>query len=256
MKGEFSLKKIMYTALVALFAFALAACGGNEESKGNENKEGQQKDKENKEKTEQMEEMQKKMEEQQVDENKVVATVNDEEIKGADFNRALGQMQMQYQQMGQDPTSKEVADQLKKQVVTGLVDFEVIVQEAEAKGYDASEDEVNKQIDQIKGQFDDEKKFKEALKTNKLNEEQLKEQIAAQIQYETYVEKEIPADEVSEEELKKYYDQMKEAQGKQAPKYEEVKDQLKKQMQQQQKQEKVAQKVKELKKDADINVKI
>ncbi|WP_408009004.1 SurA N-terminal domain-containing protein [Pseudalkalibacillus sp. A8] len=253
------MRKIMYTALVALFALALAACGGNEESKGDEkNKDGQQnnKDKEQTEQTEQMEEMQKKMEEQQVDEDKVVAQVNDEEIKGIDYNRALGQMQMQYQQMGQDPTSKEVAEQLKEQVVNGLVDFEVIVQEAKAKGYEASEEDVNKQIDEIKGQFDDEKKFEEALKTNKLTEDQLKEQIADQIQYETYVEKEIPADEVSEEELKKHYDQMKEAQGDQAPKYEEVKDQLKQQLQQQQKQEKVAQKVKELKKDAEISVKI
>ncbi len=247
----------MYTALVALFALALAACGGNEESKGDEkNKDEQQQNNKDKEKTEQMEEMQKKMEEQQVDEDKVVAQVNDKEIKGIDYNRALGQMQMQYQQMGQDPTSKEVAEQLKKQVVTGLVDFEVIVQEAESKGYKASEEDVNKQIDEIKGQFDDEKKFEEALKTNKLTEDQLKEQISDQIQYETYVEKEIPTDEVSEEEMKKYYEQMKQAQGDQAPKYEEVKDQLKQQVQQQQQQEKVTQKVKELKKDAEISVKI
>ncbi|MCF6411761.1 SurA N-terminal domain-containing protein [Pseudalkalibacillus salsuginis] len=251
------MRKIMYTALVAVFVLALAACGGNEESKGDEkNKDKQQQNNKDKEKTEQMEEMQKKMEKQQVDEDKVVAQVNDKEIKGIDYNRALGQMQMQYQQMGQDPTSKEVAEQLKKQVVTGLVDFEVIIQEAESKGYKASEEDVNKQIDEIKGQFDDEKKFEEALKTNKLTEDQLKEQIADQIQYETYVEKEIPTDEVSEEEMKKYYDQMKQAQGDQAPKYEEVKDQLKQQVQQQQQQEKVAQKVKELKKDAEISVKI
>ncbi len=249
----------MYGLIAAVFAIALTACGGNEESK-----EGKDSNKQNAgEKTEQtedqakqMEEMKKKLEKQKVEEDKVVVLVNDTEIKGTEYNRFLEQYQMQYQQMGQDPTSKETAKKMKDQIINSMVDYEIVLQEAEKKGYEASEEKIDKQFEDFKGQFKDEKKYQEALKQYDLTEKELKQEIAESIQYTTFVEKEISVDEVSEKQIKDYYNKMKEAQGDKAPKYEEVKDHIKTQLENQEKQKKVTEIVKELKKDADITVKI
>ena len=64
--------------------------------------------------------MQKKMDKQKVEKDKVVATVNDEKIKGEEYNNVLSKSQMQYQQMGQDPTSKDAAKKIKQQTLIVL----------------------------------------------------------------------------------------------------------------------------------------
>lgn len=249
----------MYGLIAALFAIALTACGGEEESKD------KGKDTENKqnagEKTEQPqqqdpEKMKKKLEEQHVEKDKVVVTVNDTEIKGTDYNRLLERSQMQYQQMGQDPTKEETAKKLKDQVINSMVEYEIILQEAEKKGYEASAEKVDKQFKDFKGNFKDDKKYQEALKQYDLTEEELKKEIAKGILYTTYVEKEISVEEASEKEIKEFYDNLKQAQGDKAPKYEEVKGHIKTQLEDQKKQEKLKKVVKELKKDADIKVHI
>jgi hypothetical protein len=250
----------MYGLLTAVFAIALTACGGNEESKDKETK--KQKNGEKTEQTDkadqakQMEEMKKKLAKQKVEEDKVVALVNDAEIKGTEYNRFLERYQMQYQQMGQDPTSKETAKQMKDQIINSLVDYEIVLQQAEKKGYEASEEKVDKQFNDFKGQFEDDKKYQEALKQYKLTEKELKQEIAESIKYTTYVEKEIKVDEVSEKQVKDYYNKLKESQGDKAPKYEEAKGHIKTQLEDQAKDKKLAEKVKVLKKDAEITVKI
>ena len=90
--------------------------------------------------------------------------------------------------------------------------------------------------------------------------DELKTQIAENIKYTNYVEKEIKVDEVTEDEMKKFYDQYASQQGqdqaKDAPKFEDVKPQIKTQLEQQKKQEKLVQHVEDLKKNAKIDVKI
>ena len=44
--------------------------------------------------------------------------MDDKEILGSDYNTALASIQGQLQQMGQDPTSKEAAKQVKNQQLT------------------------------------------------------------------------------------------------------------------------------------------
>ncbi|WP_306576782.1 SurA N-terminal domain-containing protein, partial [Cytobacillus oceanisediminis] len=111
-----------------------------------------------------MEEMQKKLEEQQVDENKTVAIVNDKEILGSDFNAALASIQGQMQLTGQDPSSKEAAEQAKTQTIDSLVGQTLLLQEADKKSYKVSEEDINKQLDEIKKQFKTEKELKAVLK--------------------------------------------------------------------------------------------
>ncbi|WP_099355103.1 SurA N-terminal domain-containing protein [Fredinandcohnia onubensis] len=251
------MKKMMFTFVTGLMAVVLAACGGNEESKVDENN-----DKAKTEVTEQqkqMEEMQKKLAAQQIDEKKTVAIVNDTKILGSDYNGILSSIQGQMQQMGQDPTSKEAADQVKNQTIDSLVGQTLLLQEADKKSYKVSEADIQKRLDEVKKQFKTEKEFESALKKSGMDMKTLETQIADGLKLNQYVEKEIPAGEITDEEIQKTYDQYAEqgkTTGQEIPKLEEVKPQIEKSLQQQKQQEKLAQHVEELKKNAKIDIKI
>jgi hypothetical protein len=255
------MKKMMFTLITGLMAVVLAACGGNEESKEakNDDKVKTAETDQQKEQIKQMEEMQKKLEAQQIDEKKTVAIVNDKEILGSDYNSALASTQGQMQQMGQDPTSKEAAEQVKKQTIDSLVGQTLLLQEADKKSYKALEADINKQLDEIKKQFKTEKEFEAALKKSGMDMKTLETQIADDIKLKQYVEKEVPAGEITDEEIQKTYNQYAEqgkSTGQEVPKLEEVKPQIEQSLQQQKQQEKLVQLVEELKKNAKIDIKI
>ena len=99
-----------------------------------------------------------------IDDQKVVATVNKDKITGSEYNSALSTIQGQLQQSGQDPTSKEGEKAVKKQTIDALVGQELILQDAEKKGFKASDKEVDKQLKEEKKQFKDNAQFEDALK--------------------------------------------------------------------------------------------
>ncbi|WMX56655.1 SurA N-terminal domain-containing protein [Peribacillus sp. R9-11] len=251
------MKKLLYPIVIGLLAVVLTACGSNDEAdKKNDEKETA---KTTEDQQKQMEELQKKLEKQKVDEKKTVAIVNDEKISGAEYNNMLSTTQMQMQQLGQDPTSKKVAEQIKEQTINSLVGQRLLLQAAEKKGYTASKDEIEKQLAEMKGRYENDEKFNEAMKQAGLNLEKLKTQIAKDIPYTKYVDKEIKVEEATDEEIEKYYDQVKEqakASGQEAQKLEEMKPQIKKLLEQQKKQEKLVKHVEELQKDAKVKIKI
>ncbi|MFD4815910.1 SurA N-terminal domain-containing protein [Peribacillus butanolivorans] len=251
------MKKLLYPIVIGLLAVVLTACGTNDEaSKKNDEKETA---KTTEDQQKQMDELQKKLDKQKIDEKKTVAIVNDEKISGAEYNSMLSTTQMQMQQLGQDPTSKKVAEQIKEQTINSLVGQRLLLQAADKKGYTASKDEIEKQLAEMKGQFENDEKFNEAMKQAGLNLEKLKTQIAENIPYTKYVDKEIKVEEATDEEIEKYYDQVKEqakASGQEAQKLEKMKPQIKKQLEQQKKQEKLVKHVEELQKDAKVNIKI
>ncbi|MEH7383346.1 SurA N-terminal domain-containing protein [Bacillus sp. JJ1533] len=255
------MKKMLFTFITCLMAVGLAACGGNEESKEakNDDKAKTVETDQQKEQQKQMEDMQKKLEAQQIDEKKTVAIVNDQEILGSDYNGALASIQGQMQQMGQDPTSKEAAEEVKNQTIDSLVARTLLLQEADKKSYKASEADIKKQLDQIKNQFKSEKEFQDALKKSGMDMKTIETQIAEGIKLQQYIEKEVPAGEITDEEIQIAYDEYAEqgkSSGQDIPKLEEVIPQIKQSLQQQKQQENLAQQVEELKKNAKIDIKI
>jgi hypothetical protein len=251
------MKKMIFTLITGLMVVVLAACGGNEESKEAKNNDKAKTAETDQQK--QLEEMQKKLEAQKIDEKKTVAIVNDKEVLGSDYNSALASAQGQMQQMGQDPTSKEAAEQVKKQTIDSLVGQTLLLQEADKKSYKVSEADINKQLDEIKKQFKTEKEFDAALKQSGMDMKTLETQIADDLILKQFVEKEFPASEITDEEIQKTYDQYAEQgkkTGQEVPKLEEVKTQIEQSLQQQKQQEKLVQKVEKLKKNAKIEIKI
>ncbi|RIW28777.1 peptidylprolyl isomerase [Bacillus salacetis] len=250
--------------LAGMISIGLAACGDNNENSKEADKDNakQEQTEQTKEQTAQMEEMQKKMEEQQVDEKATVAVVNEEDIKGQAYNALLSDSQIRYQQMGQDPTTKEVAAQLKESTLDSLIGQTLLLQEADKKGYEASEEEIQKELDTIKENYEDDAQFEETLKSSGLTMDGLKGEIANNIKYTAYVENELTIEEVKEEDVKAYYDKYAEQSSgseeakSQVPEYEEIKDQIKQQLENQNTQDVLTAEVERLKKDASIDVKI
>ena len=163
------------------------------------------------------------------------------------------------QQIGPNPTSKEAAEQVKNQTIDSLVGQTLLLQEVDKNSYKVSESDINKQLDEIKKQFKTEKEFEAALKQSGMEMKTLKTQIVEDIKLKQYVEKEVPAGEITDEEIQKTYNQYAEqgkSTGQEVPKLEEVKVQIEQSLQQQKQQEKLAQQVEELKKNAKIDIKI
>ncbi|WP_175638744.1 SurA N-terminal domain-containing protein [Metabacillus schmidteae] len=255
------LKKFLLALFVGILSLSLVACNNDEEKTKESATEKETTNEETTDKEEAAvdpEEMQKKLEAQQVEEDKVVAVVNGKEIKGNEYNEALSYSQMQYTQMGQDPTTKELASQLKDDTLESLVGQTLIMQEIEKKGYKAKEEEINKQLDTIKADFEDENAFEEALKGNSMTLDELKLQIADRVKYDQYIKNDLKVEEVTDKEVKEYYDTMTSSAEKTAetPKYEDVKDMLKTNLETQKTQEKLAAKVEELRESAEIELKL
>ncbi|MFC4408861.1 SurA N-terminal domain-containing protein [Chungangia koreensis] len=242
------MKKMIFTIITGLMAVVLVACGGNEESKKAENDD---------QATTAESDQQKKLEAQHVDENETVAIVNDQKILGSEYNSALAYIQGQMQQMGQNPTSKDAAEQVKKHTIDNLIGQTLLLQQADS--YTASEAEINKQLDEMKKQFKSEEEFQVALKQSGMNMKTLETEIANDIKLNQYIEKEVPVGEITDEEIQEMYNQFAEqgkSSGQEVPKLEELKPQIKQSLQQQKQQEGLAQQVEELKKNAKIDIKI
>ncbi|WP_169525361.1 SurA N-terminal domain-containing protein [Pseudalkalibacillus hwajinpoensis] len=242
------MRKLTYLLITGLVLVALAACGGNENSSNDKKQEDT--------KTEEKAGEQKQPEVDKVDADKVMATVNGTEITGEDFNPVYENNQMQYVQMGQE-VPKEQLEQMKKQIVDSLVGQELILQDAKDKGYEASEEQVDKELKGVKEEFENEDQFKEALKKNDMSVKELRKQLADNVLYSTYVEKEIKVDEVSEEDMKKSYEKAKEQGGsEEMPAYEDVKPQIKESLEKEQLGKKMQELVEKLKKDADVKTNV
>ncbi|SMQ84906.1 SurA N-terminal domain-containing protein [Bacillus sp. OV166] len=255
------MKKIIYPLIAGIIAISLTACGSNDKGAQSDNSKEQTKtaQTEQQDQEKQIKEMQKKLDKQKIGEKKTVAIINDEKVLGSDYNMVLSSLQMQMQQMGQDPTSEEAAKQVKEQTIDNLVGQTLILQEADKKGYQASVEEVEKQLAKMKEPYKEDNKFEDAMKQAGLGMTTLKTKIAKNIQIMKYMENEIPVEKVTDEEIQAYYDQSAQqgsAGGQKLPKLEEVKPQIKQQLEQQKQQEQLNKQVEVLKRNAEVHIKI
>ncbi|MGB5945551.1 SurA N-terminal domain-containing protein [Paenisporosarcina sp.] len=258
-------KKIVLPFVAGALALSLAACNDEDKATKEETPKQETASKDAKQETpkapskEELAEMQAKLDEQQVDKSKIVAIVNDEELKGDQYNQALMSIQGQMQQMGQDPTSKEASEQIKTQTLDTLVNQTLIRQKADEAKLTATEEEINKEYTTYEEQVGGEEAMAKALEAQKMDKETLKEQIADSIVFGKYQDKVAPAKEVTDEEIQAYYDQaVAQAEGteQKLPPLEEASEEIKGILEQQQQQELFAAHVEKLKADAKIELKI
>ncbi|WP_077212042.1 SurA N-terminal domain-containing protein [Bacillus dakarensis] len=193
----------------------------------------------------------------------VVATVNGEEILKKDYDNRLKATKNSYAQQGinVDELDSKTKENLEKSVLDQLINQELLLQTAKTEGVAVQPSEIDTEIDQLKSQFEDDKKFQEALKENNLTEETLKQQTQEQLLINKYIDHTIGDITVSEEEIKSIYEQYKkqaESQGQELPDhdFETIKPQMEQEAIAQKKNEKVGELLENLRKSNEENIKV
>lgn len=237
MKGvllNMNFKKVLLPFFAGALALSLAACSGDDKEK-DKDQEGATDDQAA------IEEMQKKLDKQKIDEDKIVAVVNDEEVSGETYNIVLENLQMQVLQSGQDPTSEEMLKYLQTETLNTLVDEALLLQQAKNKDIEVTEEELE-----------------EVLNNPSVNPDIPEETIIESIIFRKYLDDIAPIEDVSDEEIQAYYEELTtQSEGEaEIPSLEELSENIKQIIAQQEQNQKITAHLEDLKKDAKIELKI
>lgn len=134
-----------------------------------------------------------------------IAVVNESVITQDDFDREMMVVQQRMAGMGRSLNNDQLQG-LKKDVLEGLIDRELLYQESKKNKIEVGEPAIKDQLDMIKKRFPNEDEFKKELSRNNLSEDFLKSQIRENMTIEQLIDKQF-ADKVtvSDEETKTYY---------------------------------------------------
>ena len=190
----------------------------------------------------------------------VIAEVNGEEVTKDEFvplfEAAFQQATAEAQTSGQAPDE----EQIKQQTAEDLVSTELLTQEAESRGIEVGDDEIDAELEEIaqQSQLASAEELLAAIAENGMSEDQARNQVEMQVLVEKLVEDEDGGSTPSEKELRAIYAQAKEQaagqQGQKIPPYAQVRDQIAEQARTEQV-GKVAQAlVEDLREDADITI--
>ncbi|MFC3420389.1 SurA N-terminal domain-containing protein [Salinicoccus hispanicus] len=265
------MKKWLLGLSLGTFAVVMTACGGDESAE-NTNEEAQTQEEvasDNSEEaattedgTEEGAEQQMEMPEPALEDvPDVVAEVNGEEITKEEFEQTytaqFQQIAMQAQMSGQELDQ----DQLKQQVAEGLVSQELLRQEAEDRGIEATDEEIDVAIDDLVEQngLESREALFTALEEQGLTEEEARAQLQAGLSQDQLIAEETGDIEVTEEELQTLYDdtvQQQEDAGseQELPAFEELKPDLESHIMQQKESEATQNYASELRDNADVTI--
>jgi peptidyl-prolyl cis-trans isomerase SurA len=192
----------------------------------------------------------------------VVAEVNGEEVTKEEFvpiyEAAFQQAASQAQMGGEDPD--EAA--LRKETADNLVDTELLLQEAEARGLEVSDEAVDAELTSLAEQngMKTADELLKAVEAQGVSADQAREQVETQAMVEQLVEDENGPIEPTDKELRTLYDQVKKQQaasgggGQKIPPFAQVRDQLAEQASSQETGKVATVLVEDLRKDADITI--
>ena len=227
---QMKFKKLLLPVIVGALALSLAACGGKDE-----------------------------LSESQVEKDAVVVVVNDEELKGEQYNAIVSSIEGQMQEAGADPFSEEGAEQVKAQALDMVINQTLILQKAKEEKIEASEIEAEEKYASFLAQFGDEEAMTEAFKSQNIGIKEIKKQLTDSIIFQKYSDKVLPVEDVTKEEIQEYYDmfaeQSKDSE-QELPAFEDVQEEIGSILKENKQQELLAAHLEELKKDAKIEQKI
>lgn len=140
-----------------------------------------------------------------------VATVDGQKIAKADYHRMLGQARSQYQARYQvppdSPSGSQIEADLRVGVVRELVQRELVRQEAEKRGIQLADREVEAEMTRIRQGFKDEAEFQKLLSDQGADEAALVEQVRSGMRAARLSEALATATPITPAEVRAYYDQ-------------------------------------------------
>jgi peptidyl-prolyl cis-trans isomerase SurA len=192
----------------------------------------------------------------------VVAEVNGEEVTKEEFvpiyEAAFQQAASQAQMGGEDPDEEA----LRKETADNLVDTELLLQEAESRGLEVSDEAVEAELTSLAEQngMKTADELLKAVEAQGVSADQAREQVETQAMVEKLVEDENGPIKPTDKELRTLYDQVKKQQaasgggGQKIPPFAQVRDQLAEQASSQETGKVATALLKDLRKDADITI--
>jgi FKBP-type peptidyl-prolyl cis-trans isomerase (trigger factor) len=192
----------------------------------------------------------------------VVAEVNGEQVTKEEFvpiyEAAFQQAAAQAQMGGEGPDEEA----LRKQTADNLVDTELLLQEAESRGLEVSDEAVDAELTDLAEQngMKSADELLKAVEAQGVSADQARQQVETQAMVEALVEDENGSIEPTDKELRTLYAQVKKQQaasgggGQEIPPFAQVRDQLAEQASSQEVGKVATGLVKDLRKDADITI--
>ncbi|TLM65626.1 MAG: hypothetical protein FDZ70_10985, partial [Actinobacteria bacterium] len=138
-----------------------------------------------------------------------VAKVNGEPIKRTDLDTQVARFSQNYPDMFTGADGEARLLDFKRKILSQMIDQELLRQASEKEGVAVSAEEVDKQIQSLRGGFPDEKSFTDALEKSGITLETLKQQVADQMTTQRLLDKIAKGAEASEAEVEAYYDKNK-----------------------------------------------
>lgn len=137
---------------------------------------------------------------------KKVADVDGTVITQGQVDTEFSRYEKQMGMTGQAPEQSQVAE-IKKKVLDGIVNREVLFQESQKLGFKTEDTEIDEQIGQLKQRFQNEAEFTAILARMNLTEADMKSQLAKDMSIKKLVDKQV-ADTivVTDEQVKAFYD--------------------------------------------------
>lgn len=193
----------------------------------------------------------------------VVAEVNGEAIPKDEFvaayERQFQRLALQSQMSGQEVDQ----DQLKDQVAENLIGTELLIQEAEKRGIEASEEDIAAAMNELveTNQLPSADEFISAMEERGMSEEEVNEQLAIQVKVDQFLAEETGDLSVTDEELNAAYEQLKAQQeqmgaagGQELPPLEDIEADLEEQVLGQKEAEAAQALIADLRNNADVTI--
>jgi len=139
-----------------------------------------------------------------------VASVNGVDIPESQVEQQLSVIKQQQPQLFEGEGGAEQEVRYREQIVTFLINAELIKQEAERVGIKVSDKEIDKRFKQVRDLFPDKSQFEKALKDQNLTEEGLREQISDQLVADKMMKRVAKDIKVTGKDKKEYYKANKE----------------------------------------------
>lgn len=139
----------------------------------------------------------------------VAAKVNGEKITVAELDKQVEQLKQQYPQMFEGADGEGRLLDFKQRLLDNLINQKLLEQAAKDKKIQISDEEIDKQIKQLRAGFKDEEQFQAALKSAGMTLESLKKQVREQLLTQKIIESLAQNAQIAEKDMKSYYDKNK-----------------------------------------------
>jgi peptidyl-prolyl cis-trans isomerase C len=134
-----------------------------------------------------------------------VAVVNGTVITRSEYDVEMSRFERQMAMSGRAPNPAE-ASEMKKRVLDGLVDRELLKQESKKLGIKVDDGEVNEQVATLRQKFSTEKEFTDTLAKMNLTEADLKTQLRQDLNIKKLIDKQVASKvTITQEEAKAFY---------------------------------------------------